>query len=296
VTGGGGRPHWTYAAPVDPLPTLVALAILWLLARVARVAWRQRALTFAIWRAVRPRHVAGALALLVLVGGVATALLTLVPATGLGLGHLVGLTGNAIFAPLEAGMARTGPPTASGPDWVLAAGTTVFLGLLAALLPWLAFVEEEVFRAGLEGASVGRVATASLTFGLAHLLMLVPLAAALAIGVAGGVYATVYRRAFTATAEGIAPGDVPLVALRAYRPGRRGAAALARIPALVPANTDPARGSGTAQRPTARDVHRARQAAAAFRAAVWHATFNTSLVVLLWLLLVATALSPPMVG
>jgi hypothetical protein len=288
---------------VDLLRTLVALTILWLLARVARVAWRQRALTFAIWRAVRPRHLVGAFALLVLVGTVATALLAFVPGAQLGLGHLVGLTGNAIFAPLEEGMARSGPPSAAGPDWLLAAGTTVFLGSLALLLPWLAFVEEEVFRAGLEDASRGRVALASLTFGLAHLVMLVPLGAALAIGVAGSVYAAVYRRAFAAAADGV-PADLPAVALRAYRPGRRGAAVLARIPAVVPARAGGSgvpgivrSGTGTGGwPPTARDLHRSRQAAAAFRAAVWHTTFNTTLVVLLWALLVATALSPPTGG
>jgi hypothetical protein len=269
----------------DLIRVAIAAWILWTLARVARVAWRQRALTVAVWRAIRFRHVVGAFGLLLVVGTVATALVAWVPGASFGLGHLVGLTGNAVFAPLEEGLARAGPAPVAGPDWPLLAGATLFLGFLALLLPWLAFVEEEVFRAGLEDAGAGRVAAASLVFGLAHLVMLVPIGAALAIGVAGAAYAGVYRRAFARANPPDGPTDgptVPEVALRTYRPSRRARAAAARARRTA------------AEEPVATLDHtpERRQAAAVFAAAVWHTTFNTTLVVLLWAVLASAALSP----
>jgi hypothetical protein len=270
----------------DLLRPTVAVVVLWLLVRVGRAAWRQRALTVAIWRSVRWRHLAGATGLLVVVATVPAALLTLVPGADLGVGRLLGLAGNAVFAPLEEGMARAGPPPAGGVDWALLVGVSAFLLPLTLLLPWLAFVEEEVFRAGLETAGRRQVALASLAFGLAHLVMLVPVGAALAIGVAGGAYAAVYRRTFARLLRDGPEGHVPAVARRSYRPGRRGSAALAAVPAVVPAGSDP----GTLV--SARDRHREAQAGAVFAAAVWHTTFNTVLVVLVWGLLVSTAVSP----
>jgi hypothetical protein len=272
---------------VDPLRPAIALVILWMLTRVARMAWRQRRLTVTIWRAIRVRHLAGAFGLLVLVGGVASALIVWVPGADLGAGNLVGLTGNAVFAPLEEGLARAGPPPATGPDWPLLVGVSAFLGPLLLLLPWLAFVEEEVFRAGLEDAGPVRVARASLVFGLAHLLMLVPIGAALAIGVAGAAYAVVYRRAFASSAASDSP-TAPSVAVRAYRPPRRARAAAARArriegqlpaePALAPWGATQVLGATEA-----------RQAGAVFTAAVWHTTFNSLLIVLVWTGSVLTA-------
>jgi hypothetical protein len=272
------------------LRLLIAAWILWTLARVARVAWRQRALTFAIWRAVRLRHLAGALGLLVVVAGVAAALVTWVPGAGLGLGHLVGLTGNAVFAPLEEGLARAGPPPAGGPDWVLLVGATGFLGGLALLLPWLAFVEEEVFRAGLEDAGPLRVAVASLVFGLVHLIMLVPVGAALAIGVAGVAYASAYRRAYRRSGcAGLA--DAPAVAQQAFRPTARARAAADRARWQARADLLAAGGHAPGEVDTVLRRPEGRQAAGVFAAAVWHTTFNTTLVVLVWLGLAGAALA-----
>jgi hypothetical protein len=275
---------------VDLIRAAIAVWILWTLIRVARVAWRQRALTVAIWRAIRFRHVAGAFGLLVVVGGVATALVTWIPGASFGVGHLVGLTGNAVFAPLEEGLARAGPPPTKGADWLLLVGATVFLGGLAVLLPWLAFVEEEVFRAGLEDAGFGRVAMASLVFGLAHLVMLVPIGAALAIGVAGYAYATLYRRTFH-RAGGDRAAVAPDVAVRAYRPTRRAraAAARARVAAVRAALLEGRDRDGAEVLATLDRDPEHRQAAAVFTAAVWHATFNTTLVVLLWVVLASAA-------
>jgi hypothetical protein len=276
---------------VEVVRTAIALWILWLLVRVARTSWRQRELTLALWRAVRLRHVGGALVLLALVAGVAGALVLWVPGAGVGVGHLVGLTGNAVFAPLEEGLARSGPPPARGPDWPLLLGATLFLGPLLLLLPWLAFVEEEVFRAGLEDAGPGRLLRSCLVFGLAHLVMLVPVGAALAISVAGGAYTLAYRRAHAAAGR---PGGprAPTVARRAYRPTRRARAAAAR------ARSQWAR--EVRDRGWAQDVPLAvragepeeRQSTAVFAAAVWHTAFNSVLVVLVWVAFAAAALTP----
>lgn len=259
---------------------LIAAWILVTLARAARGAWAHRAVMVTVWRSVRPRHLGGTALLLLLVGATMTMLVALVPGMAYGLGTLVGTTSNAVFAPLEAAVAATGPAPTAGPDWVLLVAGTVFLLPLAAMLPWLAFVEEEVFRAGLEDASLPRELLAAVVFGLAHLIMLVPVGAALAIGVAGFVYGRVYRHAY-ASAD---PDRVPRSVLASYRPTKRSAAAAdrARTPAALLDGTVVTR-DATPER---------RQAAAVLASTVWHTTFNTTVVLLVWLALMASALSP----
>ncbi|MEX1162480.1 MAG: hypothetical protein WEB03_02760 [Nitriliruptor sp.] len=258
------------------LRVLLAIAVLVLLVRVARVSWRHRRLSVAIWRAVRWHHLIGGAVLLVVVGSTALALVAFVPGADLGLGRLIGTSVNVVFTPLEEGLALAGPPSATGPDWALIVGASGFLAPLALLLPWLAFIEEELFRAGLETASWPEVAPASLVFGAVHLLVLVPIGAAAAIGMAGFAYALAYRRAHR---EGRAD-RVPVVALRTYRPTRRSRTAAQAYrrtavdtPGAVDADTSP----------------ELAQATGIFAAAVWHTTFNTMVVVVLWVSLVMSA-------
>ena len=193
-----GRLFEVYSA----LRLAVAAIIILLVLRAARAAWGNRHIAFTVWRRIRPRHVLGSLALLAVVLGVAVALMTLLPVTSYGLGSLIGLTGNAIFAPVEEAAVRGGAAQGPQADTVARAvnvATLGFLTLLLALFPWLAYVEERVFREGLERAGPVRRSVAALRFGLAHLVMLVPVAAALAISVAGlwygRVYVAGYRRA-----------------------------------------------------------------------------------------------------
>jgi hypothetical protein len=209
---------------MEAVRTLVAVGVVVLLLRAGRQAWRARDLAVRVWASIRPRHVLGSLALLGAVAGVAWALLTFVPPTRYGLGSLIGLTGNVVFAPVEEVGARTG----SGP--VLLAVVGGFFAVLLALFPFLAFAEERTFRAGLEHATPAREALVALRFGLVHLVMLVPIAAALAIALAGWVYGRIYRRAY-------ARADLP-------PPARRATALLA--------------------------------------ATTWHTTFNSVLVMLVW--------------
>lgn len=236
------------------LRLLVAAAVVVLLGRAARPAWRNRGLAVAVWRRIRPSHVLGCIGLLVVVLGTAVGLLTFVPVTGYGLGSLIGLSGNAVFAPLEELTVRAGVPGGSRePQWALLAVTGGFLGLLLVLFPWLAYVEERVFREGLETAGPGREAWAALRFGLLHLVMLIPVAAALAVGVAGFFYGRVYRATYARVAADrmLAGSDGAAVAIDAPR--------------------------------RARDE-------AVLAATVWHTTFNSLIVALVLAGLTATAL------
>jgi hypothetical protein len=182
----------------DVIRLLVALAVAGLLGRAARPAWRNRRVATAVWRRIRPHHVVGSLGLLVVVAGFAFTLMTQVPGMDFGLGRLLGLHGNAVFAPVEEAAARAGAGTATDgtADSALLAGIIAFLVLLLALFPWLAYVEERAFREGLEDATFGQEVWTALRFGLLHLVMLIPIGAALAVGLAGFVYGRLYRAAY----------------------------------------------------------------------------------------------------
>lgn len=183
----------------ETVRTIAALAVVALLARAAGQAWRARRLALAVWSGIRPRHVVGSLALLAVVLGVAGALLTWVPPARLGLGSLIGVTGNVVFAPVEEVSARTGG--GDGADTVLLVASGAFFAVLLALFPFLAHAEERAFRLGLEDAGPAQELWSALRFGLAHLVMLVPVGAALAIAVAGWAYGRVYRHAHARAAR-----------------------------------------------------------------------------------------------
>lgn len=266
------------------LATVVRLAIAgWILVtlgRASRSAWAHRRLIVTIWSRIRPTHLVGAIGLLLLVVTAASLLIATVPGMDLGLGGLVGTTSNAVFSPLEEAVARTAPAGPGTIDWPLLLLSTGFLVPLVLLLPWLAFVEEEVFRAGLEDETVLGEVRSALVFGLAHLVMLVPLGAALAVGACGYVYGRIYRHAH-ARSDG---SDVPPVVLRSFRPTRRSRAAAER--ARTPRGVLVAAGVGSIED---RSPER-RQADGVLASAVWHTTFNTLVVLLVWGSLVAAAL------
>ncbi|MBW3663755.1 MAG: hypothetical protein KY469_11700 [Actinobacteria bacterium] len=266
----------------DLLRFLVAAWVVAMLGRAGVGAWHHRELTLTVWRRIGVTQIFGAVALLAVVSSLGLALLEWVPPLRVGLGDVVGFTGNAVFVPLEEVAQRAGPAPATGPDWVLIGLSSAFLLPLAALLPWLAFIEEEVFRAGLERTSLGGEALAALVFGLAHLIMLVPLAASLAIAVAGFVYGRIYRRAFRRS-DGI---GVPWIVLSSFRPTKRArrAADEARRGQLTALGIDPRDGYLVDRTPERR------QADAVLQAATWHATFNTLVVTLVYASLVVTSL------
>jgi hypothetical protein len=254
------------------LRLVIIVAVLVLLARAARAAWAHRRDAVGIWRAIRPRHVAGSLGLMVVVLFVAVTLLVLVPPTQLGVGALVGLEGNAIFAPIDGALgapleAPSGDDAAvapTGPPWVDIALVSGFLGLLVLLFPHLAHAEELAFRVGWEDLSPGQQVLSALRFGLIHMIMLVPLAAALAVAVAGYAYGRIYRRAYQRAA-------VPRTVLPEWTP--RVAEDLDGFTRLVIGPPSPIQ---VIDRTAARR-------AGALEATVWHTTFNTTVAVLVWL-------------
>lgn len=243
---------------------LLALLVLGLLARAARAAWAHRDLTLAVWRSIRMRHVLGSIALLAVVISVSVLSAAAVPLLARGLGDLVATSGNAVFLPVDVAAEATGASSADptvGTNTVFLIAVTAFLGLLAVLLPWFAFVEEEVFRAGAETWTLPRRFGAALVFGAAHLVMLVPLAAAVGISVAGFAYGEIYR-------HGVRSGrrPAPRALRRAFRPTRRSVRAVQR------STTD------LVEEPT----HVRRQVDGLYASTVWHATFNTTVVSLVW--------------
>lgn len=265
--GNGSRPsHW---AAVAAARLLLAVLVTAVLVRAARTAWLQRRLALTVWGRIRPRHIAGSAALAVVVVSVAVGLSVAVPATGLGLGSVLGLTGNAVFAPIEEAASRSGAASpltggAGGVSWPLSAGTAAFLLLVAALFPWLAYAEERTFRMGLEHAGLLAQVRSALRFGLVHLVMLIPVAAALAIGVAGFAYGRIYRRAYFRALQ---------------RPGPRPGAPAGPATVIAP------EAAVLAASPTA-----AREAAV-LAATVWHATFNTLIVGVVLFIVLAGGLS-----
>jgi len=245
----------------SPVRLLLALLVLVLLARAARVAWSRRDLALAVWGGIRPRHVVGSLVLLVAVVSVAVLAAAAAPLLGRGLGDLFATTGNAVFAPVDVAAEATGAATTPGPNLAFLAVVTVFLGLLALLLPWFAFVEEEVFRAGAEAWGLPTRVGAALVFGAAHLIMLVPVAATLGIAVAGFAYGEIYRRGVARPAR-----PAPAAMRRAFRPTRRSSRAISQV-AVDVLDTH---------------GHQERQVDGLYASTVWHTTFNTTVVILVW--------------
>lgn len=268
-----------------PLRLIIAALVLVLLVRAAVGAWRHRRLAGVVWRTMGLRHVGAAFALFAIVAVVASVLL-MSPLLRFGLGSLVGFSGNAVFTPLEEIAARSGRLGAEGGfDWYVVGGATVFLGFLALLLPWLAFVEEEIFRGGLEGANLREEVTTALRFGLVHMIMLVPVAAALAIAVAGFAYGRIYRRAYDSAAY----DRLPEIVARTYRPTPRARRAAMRARLRQVEVAAAAEGVMAALAPSAGAPPELRQAAGVLASTVWHTTFNSLVLVLLWLAMLLDA-------
>lgn len=145
--------------------------------------------TLALYRGIRTRHVLQGLAALVATV-VAAALLAAVlhpfPAATTGWWQLLGGNGNVLFA----------SSTATGTE---ATGLLRFLALvipfaLLLIIPRLVRLEEQIFRRGRQRQPLRRQLQAQLLFGLAHMLLGVPLFIGLALAVTGGAYLAVYTR------------------------------------------------------------------------------------------------------
>lgn len=151
----------------------------------ARRAVRRRSHTADLLRGVRLRHVWPAP--FVLAAVLATFLvLWLVPPLRFGWWSLLGGSGNIVFGTTE--------QTSGTPLEVVV--PVVFVLLLLPALPLLVEAEERRFRLGAESWSARRRLGRGLQFGLIHLVVGIPVAAALALAVAGWWFTVVYLRAY----------------------------------------------------------------------------------------------------
>jgi len=176
----------------DAVVSVLTVAVLgWVgtnLAFSARRAVRGRSHTVGLLQGVRLRHVWPAPFVLAAVLG-AFGLAWLVPPLRFGWWSLLGGEGNVVFGSTD---------QTSGTAWEVVIPVAFVLLLLPAL-PLLVEAEERRFRLGAEGWSNGRRALRGLQFGLLHLVVGIPVAAALAITVAGWWFTCVYLRAYRRT-------------------------------------------------------------------------------------------------
>lgn len=134
-------------------------------------------------RALRWWMIPGAIAQVTLVAAAFWAVTTVAPITRFGWWSAVGGSGNIAFG-------QTGR---DGIGWTLTA--VAIPAILVLLIPVFAHNEERMFREGAETWSRGRRIRTPVVFGLAHLLMGIPIAAGVALAVSGIYYQWVYLHA-----------------------------------------------------------------------------------------------------
>jgi len=156
----------------------------------ARQALRRRSHTVALLQGVRFRHVWPVPFVLAAVLA-AYAALSLVPPLRFGWWTLLGGQGNVVFGSTE---------QTSGTPWEVVVPIAFVLLLLPAL-PLFVEAEERRFRFGAEGWSTQRRLVRGLQFGLLHLVVGIPVAAALALAVGGWWFTWVYLRAYRRTSS-----------------------------------------------------------------------------------------------
>jgi len=156
----------------------------------ARRAVRRRSHTLELLGSVRPRHLWPAPFVLAAVVS-AFLLLSLVPPLRFGWWTLLGGQGNIVFGSTE---------QTSGTAWEVVV-PVVFVLLLLPALPLLVEAEERRFRLGAESWTTARRLFRGLQFGLLHLVVGIPVAAALALTLGGWWFTWVYLRAYRRTAS-----------------------------------------------------------------------------------------------
>jgi hypothetical protein len=169
----------------------VQLGMLVMLTRSLRPALRNPRYRV-ILAGLRARHFGRALGLFVVTGFIATVLIGRVPLMDVGWFGLLGGSGNIVVAQADA------PRNAVRLSLFLPFALIAFACLIA---PIAAFREERIFRRGTERQSPARRWWRQLVFGLTHLIMGIPVGAALAIGVTGGGFMGVYRRHYARRAS-----------------------------------------------------------------------------------------------
>lgn len=175
-------------SPFDIL-TLGVLTVVGIqLVQAARVAVRARRHVVVIVQGLRRRHLTRAVPVLALVLAALVTLLR-IPYLGVGWWTAIGGIGNPVFGASEHGL--------SGGAAVLV--PALFGALLVISLPLLVEREEWIFRRGAEQRGATRNALVSLTFGLSHVIVGIPVGAGLALSIGGMYFTQVYLTAFRAT-------------------------------------------------------------------------------------------------
>jgi hypothetical protein len=144
------------------------------------------------WRSLRARDFGFALALIVGVVATGTLLYQAIPATRWGWwSWLGGGNGSALQG--------VAPPVTHATPVLFAALPLLMALAMAVALPALVHAEERQFRRGAEGWDSRKRLAMPVAFGLCHLLMGIPVAFALAIGVAGAGFQWRYLQAHQRT-------------------------------------------------------------------------------------------------
>ena len=182
-----------YADHVETVLRDVLFAfVVFQLARAALAVRRRRDLVGRVRGALRWWMWALTPAILAVVAVTAAALVQ-VPGLDWGWGRFVGVTSNAFLSPVAAAAGSA----SRGVVRLLETGAALaFIGLLAYVMPLLVLAEERLFRRGLERGGARRWARATVVFGLAHLLMGIPVGLALALSWGGLAFGLVYRHAW----------------------------------------------------------------------------------------------------
>ena len=150
--------------------------------------------TRVIWRGLRLRHVASALLIIPLVVAAYLLITQLAPWTQWGWWSALGGQGSLLLGTPETSAAAPA-------SRVVQIAPFVFVAAIFCFLPAAARREERWFRLGTERRDASRRAASALAFGLMHLLMGIPISAALALAVAGWMFQRVYLAGYARRAS-----------------------------------------------------------------------------------------------
>jgi hypothetical protein len=145
--------------------------------------------TRVVWRGLRWRHARPALVAIPLVLLIGAMIAALVPWTQWGWWTALGGEGNVAFG-------RAAGAESATPSMVLRVAPFFLLAAMLCYLPAAARLEERWFRRGSERRTVRQQLAVAVGFGLAHLVMGIPIAFALALTATGWILRTEYLQAY----------------------------------------------------------------------------------------------------
>jgi len=144
-----------------------------------------------VWRGLRLRHALPALVAIGLVGVATYVIANVAPWTQWGWWSALGGQGNVAFGNVGVSLSST-----EEPKWIFRFAPFLFVAAMLCYLPSAARLEERWFRLGSERRTRLQRVAASLSFGLVHMIMGVPVSVALALGLAGWMFQRSYLSAY----------------------------------------------------------------------------------------------------